>query len=120
MALFLSLGHHETLVRKLSGAFNERRRSVVQSIANHLPEWSAGVARSGTSIWLEGPAGVDTIALAARAHERGVLVEPGGIFFAGRHKPANYMRLGISSIPQRNIDKGVSKLAETVAELDRI
>lgn len=116
VALFLSLGHHETLVRKLASAFGERRERIVQSVATHLPDWSTGVAETGTSIWLEGPVTADTNVLARSAHKRGVLVEPGGIFFAGRQKPANYMRLGISSIPLKNIDKGVRELARAADE----
>lgn len=111
VALFLSLGHHETLVHKLASAFSERRERILQSVAAHLPQWSTNVARSGTSLWLEGPSSADAGALAARAHQRGVLIEPGGIFFAGTEKPANYMRLGISSIPLKNIEKGVRELA---------
>ena len=57
VALFLSLGHHDALVRKLSQAFNERRNRLVDAVANHLPEWNAGSATSGTSVWLEGPQG---------------------------------------------------------------
>lgn len=111
VALFLSLGHHETLVRKLAVAFRERRDRIVESVAAHLPDWSTGYAKSGTSLWLEGPAIADTSALARASHRRGVLIEPGDIFFAGGNKPRNFMRLGISSIPIRSIDKGIRELA---------
>ncbi len=117
VALFLSLGHHDTLVRKLAAAFGERREKIVQSVARQLPSWSIGLADSGTSLWLQGPDSVDAGLLAAKAEKRGVLVEPGAIFFAGREKPANYMRLGISSIPLRRIDKGILELASAASEL---
>ncbi|MEX0346202.1 MAG: PLP-dependent aminotransferase family protein [Rhizobiaceae bacterium] len=117
VALFLSLGHHDTLVRKLAAAFGERRERIIQSVKEHLPEWSVGQAKSGTSLWLKGPDSVDTAFLAACAEKRGVLVEPGAIFFAGDNKPANFMRLGISSIPLRRIDKGVVELAAAAAEI---
>lgn len=117
VALFLSLGHHDTLVRKLAAAFAERRNRIVQSVSDKLPDWSTGVAETGTSLWLEGPSGIDTTLLAERAEQHGVLVEPGAIFFAGADKPSNYMRLGISSIPLKSIDKGVSELARAAGEM---
>ena len=39
VALFLSLGHHEALVRRLSAAFDERRKRLIQAISAFLPEW---------------------------------------------------------------------------------
>ncbi len=119
VALFLSLGHHETLVRKLATAFHERREHIMQSLAEHLPDWSTGIADTGTSIWLEGPKSADAGAVATEARKHGVLVEPGHIFFAGQKKPANYMRLGISSIPLRYIDKGIIKLARAARQATR-
>ena len=116
VALFLSLGHHDTLVRKLAAAFGERRERIVQSVARHLPDWSSGPADSGTSLWLKGPESTDTGPLAEKAERYGVLVEPGAVFFAGKDKPANYMRLGISSIPARRIDRGVRELARAANE----
>jgi GntR family transcriptional regulator/MocR family aminotransferase len=111
VALFLSLGHHDALVRKLSQAFGERRDRLVDAVSGHLPEWSAGSATSGTSVWLKGPDGVDTKQLAEAAAARSVLIEPGDVFFAGAGKPANYMRLGISSIALQHIEPGIRQLA---------
>ena len=59
VALFLSLGHHEALVRRLSSAFEERRKRLVQAISAFLPEWRSTDSAGGTSLWLEGPRGTD-------------------------------------------------------------
>ena len=59
VALFLSLGHHEALVRRLSAAFDERRKRLVQAISAFLPEWRSTDSAGGTSLWLEGPRGTD-------------------------------------------------------------
>src|SRR5690606_13272228 len=48
VALFLSLGHHEALVRRLSTAFSERRRRLAQAVDAFLPEWRTANAPSGT------------------------------------------------------------------------
>ena len=66
VALFLSLGHHEALVRRLSSAFDERRKRLVHAISAFLPEWRATDSAGGTSLWLEGPRGTDSRDLAAQ------------------------------------------------------
>nr|WP_244648484.1 PLP-dependent aminotransferase family protein [Mesorhizobium sediminum] len=81
VALFLSLGHHEALVRRLSAAFAERRKRLAHAVDAFLPEWRFGETPGGTSLWLEGPRGTDSAALAQMAEARGVLVEPGARFF---------------------------------------
>jgi len=111
VALFLSLGHHEALARKLSAAFTERRLRLLQTIAAYLPEWRAPVGAGGTSIWLEGPPGVDTRVIAQAAAARSVLVEPGDMFFGGDRPPLRYLRLGISSISLQHIEPGIRELA---------
>ncbi|MGB6119426.1 MAG: PLP-dependent aminotransferase family protein, partial [Mesorhizobium sp.] len=111
VALFLSLGHHEALVRKLSGAFSERRKRLVQAVSAFLPEWRPSPATGGTSIWLEGPPGFDATSLAETAAARSVLVEPGNRFFDGSNEPKNFLRLGFSSIALQHIEPGVRELA---------
>jgi GntR family transcriptional regulator/MocR family aminotransferase len=111
VALFLSLGHHDALSRRLSAAFADRRRRLVQAIAAFLPEWRAPPGAGGTSVWLEGPPGIDTRALAQTAAARSVLIEPGDIFFAEPRQPQRFMRLGISSIALQHIEPGIRELA---------
>ncbi|WP_336055727.1 MocR-like pyridoxine biosynthesis transcription factor PdxR [Nitratireductor sp. CH_MIT9313-5] len=111
VALFLSLGHHDALVRRLSSAFEERREKVLEAIHTYMPEWSACDVRGGTSLWLQGPPGTDTEAIAKAAAQRSVLVEPGPRFFDGPERSSPYMRLGISSIALQQIEPGIRELA---------
>ena len=111
VALFLSLGHHEALVRKLSSAFAERRKRLIQAAAAFLPEWKASDTAGGTSVWLEGPSGYDAVSLAEMAASRSVLVEAGARFFDGPDKPSNFLRLGFSSIALQHIEPGIRELA---------
>jgi GntR family transcriptional regulator/MocR family aminotransferase len=111
VALFLSLGHHEALVRRLSAAFGERRRRLIQAVNAFLPEWRATDSAGGASVWLEGPAGMDTAALAETAAARSVVIEPGGRFFARGERHTQFMRLGISSIALQHIEPGIRELA---------
>lgn len=111
VALFLSLGHHDALVRRLSSAFEERRERLVGAIRDYMPDWQSADVPGGTSLWLRGPAGTDTTQLAKAAAQRGVLVEPGPRFFDGPERPSPFMRLGISSIALQHIEPGIRELA---------
>src|SRR5690606_38395814 len=94
VALFLSLGHHEALVRRLSSAFAERRKRMTDAVNTFLPEWSLADTPGGTSIWLEGPHGTNSAMLARSAAARGVLIEPGARFFDQPEHHPNFLRLG--------------------------
>jgi GntR family transcriptional regulator/MocR family aminotransferase len=111
VALFLSLGHHEALVRRLSSAFAERRRRLIQAVTAFLPEWRSTDSAGGSSVWLKGPPGTDTKALADAALARSVIIEPGERFFAERENHTRFMRLGISSIALQHIEPGIRELA---------
>ncbi|WP_173935061.1 PLP-dependent aminotransferase family protein [Chelativorans sp. Marseille-P2723] len=117
VALFLSLGHHDALVRRLSAAFEERRKELLDAIHQYMPGWRATDMTGGTSVWLENPSGADTAALARAARSRGVIVEPGARFFHGPTHPRTYMRLGISSIPLQQIAPGIRELAAAAGQL---
>lgn len=111
VALFLSLGHHEALVRRLSSAFEERRKRLVQAVSSYLPEWRATDTAGGTSIWMEGPRGTDARGLAEAAAARSVIVESGERFFDQAERPTRFMRLGISSIALQHIEPGIRELS---------
>lgn len=111
VALFLSLGHHEALVRRLSAAFTERRRRLGQALNAFLPEWRTTETPGGTSVWLEGPTTADGHSLAQMAAARGVLIEPGARFFDRPDHNSRFVRLGISSIALQHIEPGIRELA---------
>lgn len=111
VALFLSLGHHDALIRRLSAAFEERRQRLTEAVADFMPDWNATDVAGGTSVWMEGPPGTDTQFLAEAAAARGVLLEPGARFFHNGERWSRFMRLGISSIAVQNIEPGIRELA---------
>jgi GntR family transcriptional regulator/MocR family aminotransferase len=117
VALFLSLGHHDSLVRRLGHAYKERWQVMGQALARYLPESTRMPAFGGTSCWVKGPEGLDARMLAVRAAEQGILIEPGDVFFSSEGPPRNYFRLGFSSIPVDRIETGIQTLAEVVHDL---
>jgi len=63
---------------------------------------------------MRAPEGVDTEALAERLKTRGVLIEPGRVFFDPAGGPQNYYRLAYSSIPGSRIAEGIGRIAEEI------
>jgi GntR family transcriptional regulator/MocR family aminotransferase len=117
-ALFLSLGHHDSLLRRLSAAHDERARAVAAALARHLPEMRPVPISGGSSCWVEGPAWLDAGELAEEAEKRGVLIEPGAVFFGPGTPVRNCFRLGFASIALARVEPGIEILAEVFHALE--
>ena len=65
---------------------------------------------------MKAPDGIDTEDLARRLHKRGVIIEPGKLFFDPATAPKNYYRLAYSSISSARIPEGIRLIAD---EIDR-
>jgi len=113
-ALFLSLGHHDTLIRRLHKAYRARWDSMGAALNTHLPDSSRIPTFGGTSFWVEGPAGLDSERLYEEARRQGILIEPGRINFGGAMRPRNTFRLAFSSIEEARIEPGVRLLSDIV------
>ena len=118
-ALFLALGHHDTLIRRLHRAYRTRWEAMGGALQRHLPNASRIPTFGGTSFWVKGPARLDSEALARKAAEQGILIEPGRINFGAADPPRNYFRLAFSSIDEKHIEPGIRLLAQKIAEGER-
>ena len=112
--LFLAMGYHDALLRRLRQSAAERSRVLADALAQHLPDASFRSVTGGPSFWLGFPESIDTRRLAAAAQERGVLIEPGDVFFAAAKPPVNFARLGYGSIAAERIEPGIEILADVV------
>lgn len=117
LALFLSRGHHDSLIRRLSQAFRERWQVLGEALQRHLPGTTDMPSFGGTSYWVNGPANLNVADLYAQAQAEGVLIERGDVHFGVRPAPLNYFRLGFSAIPTRAIEPGIKKLAAIIARI---
>ena len=115
-ALFLSLGHHDTLIRRLHRAYRARWEIMATAMHKHLPQSTQVPSFGGSSFWVEGPKGLDAERLAEAGRERGLLIEPGRIFFGKPNPPRNFFRLGFSSIDESRIEPGIELLASLIEE----
>ena len=92
----------------------------------HIAIEQAGLASAGdmdhggSSFWMHAPETVETAELAKRLHQRGVVIEPGAVFF-GPDTPCNTAyRIAYSSISSARIPKGIEIIADEIANLDRL
>ncbi len=114
VALFLSMGHHDSLIHRLSETYKNRWQVMGDALNRHLPESSRIPSFGGTSYWVEGPTGLDTRELKERARAIGILIEAGEICFMQDNPPQNFIRLGFSSISAKQIEPGIRKLADLI------
>jgi GntR family transcriptional regulator/MocR family aminotransferase len=113
-ALFLSLGHHDTLIRRLHRAYRSRWEVMGSALQKHLPDASRIPTFGGTSFWVNGPERLDSEKLARGLAVKSVLIEPGRINFGASQPPRNYFRLAFSSIDETKIEPGIRILADAI------
>lgn len=116
-ALFLAEGHYDGLIARLRAAERERRAALVEAVRRHLPDFGMAEGVGGSSLWLRCPPGLTAETLCDAAAEDGVLVEPGGVFFADPAGAPECIRLGVSSIPAERIEPGIGLLAACARRL---
>jgi GntR family transcriptional regulator / MocR family aminotransferase len=117
VALFLSLGHAQAHFKRYALALKRRAALLDAAVAQHLPTFQAQRAPAASSLWLTAPDGLDTDVLAREALKRGIVIEPGGIFFADPQRAKNTARLGFGSITPDKIEPGIRLLAEVARGL---
>ncbi len=121
LAMFLSLGHHNTLLRKLSLEHAARAAVLTKAMATHLPDWTVQTTHGGSALWVKGPPWLNARQLNQVAEKYGVLIEPGDVFFLGDgqpdREPARHFRMGFTAIAESAIEAGVIALRAAAREL---
>lgn len=111
VALFLSMGYHDSHIHRLNKVLKERWQVMNDALARHLPDSFDAPSFGGTSYWIRGAPALDATALAEGAREHSLLIEPGEVYFMEDNGPRNFFRLGYSSIATARIEPGIAKLA---------
>ena len=121
LALFLSLGHYDMLLRRLTKTYNHRLHCLAESLQRVLPQWRFAKPLGGSSLWVQGPEHCSMTVLAKNALAQGVIIEPGNIFFNNPHSPfaARHARLGVASIHESKIDAGIRQLAQVIQQVNQ-
>lgn len=110
-AIFLAHGYHDAHLKNLRQIYSERWHIMNEGIKRNLPMFSQGSATGGTSFWLTGSPQFDAEVLATRLQKRGVLIEPGHIFF-NSGTPKNSLRIGFPSVAGNKIDLGLRQIGQ--------
>jgi GntR family transcriptional regulator/MocR family aminotransferase len=113
-ALFLMLGHHDSLIRRMHKIYRQRWEAMSNALEKYLPDSHRAPTFGGSSFWVEGPANLNADRLAAQALDHGLVFEPGSVHFMQENPPRNFMRLGYSSISLERIEPGIERLAELI------
>lgn len=117
MALFLCMGYYDEHAKRLRDALGRKWRLITKAMEHHLPEFRYSGQSGGSSLWVQGPDGMDSRLLQRNAANRGVLIEPGDIHFSGNASGREYFRLGFGAIADEQIDLGLQALAEAWAAM---
>lgn len=119
LSLFISLGYNDAHLKRLAQAQKERGTLILDALARHAPQCSVMRLSGGGSCWLKLPDNVPAIELAAYAAERGVLIEPGDVFFQAEQPSSHFVRLGFQSISARVIDEGIATLGAVITDMQK-
>ena len=114
VAEFLRAGADRTARKRRALEVETRRLSAVRALRSHLPQVSWWGGDVGNALfWLHLPAGTSGRRVAEAAALRGVGVAPGAEFDPGGEDTAN-LRLSVSRVDKREVDRGVQILAEAL------
>ena len=93
MAEFLESGRYERHLRQVRRDYARAVDRMTEAVGRHFPAGTRVTQpEGGFLLWVELPAGIDTLALARRALAAGVSIAPGPIFSATQ-KYRNFLRL---------------------------
>ena len=118
-ALFLALGHYDTLLIQLGQVFRERWIALRDALNYSLQRSVVTApATGGTSCWVQGPPELDAAHLVTAAAQRGVYIESVESYYAAAEYPRNCFRMSVRGIPVGRIRGAVKKLADLVRDQD--
>lgn len=113
-AYFLSQGHYDSQIKRMGQAYHQRRAVMEQALLSHHLIGTDAATAGGSSFWLKAPRGTDTAQLALSLRDKGVLIEPGHVFFGSERPAQRHYRLAYSSIPSERIPDGIAVIAESL------
>jgi len=115
-AYFLSLGHYDALINRMGSAYKQRRAVMDQAIRSNGLTIAGQDIFGGSSFWMKTPESIDTAELAEVLRAKGVLIEPGWVFFDKQNGPNHYYRLAYSSIATAKIPAGIALIADAIKQ----
>ncbi len=112
MALFLALGHHDALRKRLRKIYKSRWLEMKNALTE--VELRFQNANGGSSFWVKGPDELDSKELLRHALNLGVVLEPGSIYYFDALPKKQYFRLGYTAIEKAHISEGIHKVKQAL------
>jgi GntR family transcriptional regulator / MocR family aminotransferase len=116
-ARFLSLGHYDAMLQRLTRSFAARREVMLAAIRAEGLIIAGAQEDGGSSFWMRSPDGILASTLAEALKAESVLIETGLPFFGQPDAPDCFYRIAYSSIPAERIPEGIAKIARTLRGL---
>ncbi|RMF46411.1 MAG: PLP-dependent aminotransferase family protein [Deltaproteobacteria bacterium] len=117
IAEFLREGYFARHLRRLRSVIKNQMESLLLAVNRYFPgETRASFPDGGASIWVELPAGVDTVDYFHRARQKGIGLAPGSIFSA-QDRYDNFIRLSCTGIWNDAMETGIRTLGELARDL---
>lgn len=117
IAEFMANGGYDHHLRRLRAGFARQVQQVSAAIAEYFPGGTRITRPSGGFVlWVELPAGVDTLELFRRAREERISIAPGPMFTTTK-RYRNCIRIGCGHPWSAKIEMGVMRLGKLAAQL---
>lgn len=117
VAHFLSLGHHDSALLRITQAFKARWLIMDQALKREAVFSAVAPTFGGSSFWVKLPESVSSMELEKLAADNGIVINAGDHYFADKNGPTNFCRLGFSSIPKEKIADGIAGLSALAQSL---
>ena len=110
LAQYMREGHFEAHIRRIRGAYAERRAALISAIEKELPSWATlQQSDQGMHLVLWLPLGLDDVKLAEQAQKAGLVVRPISPMFQAT--PARYgLMLGFGGFSVAELQAAVIRL----------
>jgi len=115
VAEFCASGAIDRSIETVKAALRDRRDATGAALERELPDANFNLPQGGYFLWVDLPEGADVGELESRAKERGVIFVPGTDFLLEGGESS--FRIAYSGVSAKEIDEGVSRLADAYKEL---
>ena len=117
LAMLIETGEYLRSLRRYRSKLMGKWDAVREAVDRYLPWQEAPFPPGGVSLWMTGPPELDCRRLVAQAERRGILVEPGDLFFLDPERGRHHFRIGFAAVPRRSIDDGIRLLGEVAEDV---
>lgn len=114
LAEFIGRGYLERHLARMRKVYKNRLEALENALEKHMPEETSWTRpEGGMCLWLSLPLGFDAAEFLIHVRERGVLFVPGRYFYV-QHPQPNTLRLGLSAVDEKRIERGIQILGDTL------